>query len=372
MIKVIVRQKPGRYLQLYYVDPLTGKDRTRSTKTIDKKEAERQAALWEQELAASGPSNGPIHWDAFRLRFEQEKLAHAPPRTRHSYYNALNKLEELIGRPTDIRLITASVISQLSGKLHQRYSSKATIKNVLTHIKSALSWARKLELINSVPAFTMPAMNGSAGMHGRPITADEFERLLTACKKVRPKDWRLWQRLLRGLWLSGLRIDEAVKLSWDQPPIMVDLDTTKYPRLIFTDQKSRKAEIWPMPPDFAELLREKPTSKRTGSVFGVNHEAGRVISEIGRASKIKVNSTKYVSAHDLRRSFATRWSFRVRPIVLQRLMRHSEITTTLRYYVDQDADDISAELWQSVPPSVPPSEALGSLTDSRTTKKDRR
>jgi hypothetical protein len=34
-------------------------------------------------------------------------------------------------------------------------------------------------------------------------------------------------------------------------------------------------------------------------------------------------------------------------------MRHSNITTTLKYYVDQDADDISAELWASVPAVVP-------------------
>ena len=55
---------------------------------------------------------------------------------------------------------------------------------------------------------------------------------------------------------------------------------------------------------------------------------------------------KFASAHDLRRSFGTRWSSRVKPVTLQLLMRHKSIETTLKYYVDQDADDVADELWK--------------------------
>ena len=34
------------------------------------------------------------------------------------------------------------------------------------------------------------------------------------------------------------------------------------------------------------------------------------------------------------------------PAVLQKLMRHSTIETTLRYYADLDADDIANGLWR--------------------------
>ncbi len=47
---------------------------------------------------------------------------------------------------------------------------------------------------------------------------------------------------------------------------------------------------------------------------------------------------KYASAHDLRRSFGTRWASRVKPTTLQLLMRHESIETTLKYYVAQDTD----------------------------------
>jgi hypothetical protein len=54
-----------------------------------------------------------------------------------------------------------------------------------------------------------------------------------------------------------------------------------------------------------------------------------------------------MSAHDFRRSFGTRWARRVMPAVLQRLMRHESIETTMTYYVDLDADELAEELWKA-------------------------
>src|SRR5687768_11017416 len=54
----------------------------------------------------------------------------------------------------------------------------------------------------------------------------------------------------------------------------------------------------------------------------------------------------YASAHDLRRAFGTRWSNKLSPAMLQQLMRHSSIDTTLKYYVERNADDMCKELWQ--------------------------
>ena len=37
------------------------------------------------------------------------------------------------------------------------------------------------------------------------------------------------------------------------------------------------------------------------------------------------------------------------PATLQRLMRHANITTTMKYYVQIGADDVAAELWAKHP-----------------------
>ena len=58
-----------------------------------------------------------------------------------------------------------------------------------------------------------------------------------------------------------------------------------------------------------------------------------IVSDIGKAAGVKVSESggkvKYASAHDLRRSFGERWASRVMPNVLQELMRHENIQTTL-------------------------------------------
>ena len=56
---------------------------------------------------------------------------------------------------------------------------------------------------------------------------------------------------------------------------------------------------------------------------------------------------KYASAHDLRRSFGNRWAKRVMPAVLQQLMRHESIDTTMGYYVDLDADELAEDLYRA-------------------------
>jgi len=54
---------------------------------------------------------------------------------------------------------------------------------------------------------------------------------------------------------------------------------------------------------------------------------------------------KYASAHDCRRSFGTRWAYRVLPQVLQQLMRHERIETTLGYYVELEATRTADAIW---------------------------
>ncbi len=54
---------------------------------------------------------------------------------------------------------------------------------------------------------------------------------------------------------------------------------------------------------------------------------------------------KYASAHDLRRSFGARWALKGMPLFLKELMRHSNIATTMRYYVEVEAQELAAAIW---------------------------
>lgn len=61
----------------------------------------------------------------------------------------------------------------------------------------------------------------------------------------------------------------------------------------------------------------------------------------------KTGKVKFASAHDLRRSFGNRWARKVTTPVLQKLMRHESISTTMGYYVDLDADEIAEDLYKA-------------------------
>jgi integrase len=188
--------------------------------------------------------------------------------------------------------------------------------------------------------------------------------MLLAVPKVRPRDALAWERFLTGLWLSGLRLGEAVALSWElDASFAVDL-SGRFPafRIEARAQKGRRDERLPMTPDFARwLLATFGESERRDHVFKLPNlqdgspfnatKAGVVIKRIGRKAGVVVTrdpdtgKVKYASAHDCRRSFGTRWASKVRTPVLQRLMRHRSINTTLRYYVALDADEVAADLW---------------------------
>ena len=215
----------------------------------------------------------------------------------------------------------------------------------------------------------MPKKAKGRKMKGGAVVAEQFERMLLAVPKVRPQDATAWVRYLTGLWLSGLRLEESAILSWDtDAPFAIDLSGRR-PRFRIEGeaQKSGRDELLPMTPDFGEwLLATFPEGDRHGRVFKLNcvktgvpllhHRVGQVVSAIGKRAGVVVSKAdgKYASAHDLRRSFGTRWAKRVMPAVLQRLMRHAEISTTMGYYVDLDADAMADDLWaKHTPGNIP-------------------
>lgn len=176
---------------------------------------------------------------------------------------------------------------------------------------------------------------------------------------MRPLDAEVWLHYLHGLWYSGLRLEESIRLAWDDEALLSIDMSGRRPRFRIqaAGEKGRRDRLLPMPPEFAEMIDETPVAERIGPVFKLRGlqtgtrmtpgRIGRVVSEIGKRAGVVVNKAegKYASAHDLRRSFGTRWAGRVKPATLQLLMRHESIETTMKYYVAQDSDEVADELW---------------------------
>jgi len=318
-------------------------------------------------------------WAEFRRLYESEALSALADKTDMKVSGVFNVFEKFI-KPSRLADVNEDTLGRYQTHLRKLSRAESTIKGHLAHILAAMSWARDRKLIQSVPTIKMPkrAKRASDAMKGRPITAEEFERMLAKTDAVviskglhlkaerRPLIVASWRYYQEGLWLSGLRLEESMELHWtDCTRLCVeDLDCDRPMIWIPGDmEKGNRDRVLPMAPEFAEFLRQTPASKRRGCVFNplprrVRYNdrlsaahVGRVVCAIGEAANIKVaekgGKVKYASAHDLRRSFGERWVPRVMPNVLQELMRHENIQTTMRYYVGQNAKRTSAILWEA-------------------------
>jgi integrase len=362
-IEVRVVKYPDRpYFMMRFSDPITGRQQARTTGTKLRREAERLAAVWQAELCAGRyQASCRISWRDFRERYELEKGASLAENSLSATISAFNHLERIVN-PEKLASLNSSVMSRFQAKLREEGMKETTIATHLRHLRAALSWGVSVELLPKVPDLHMPQRpRGQTLMRGRPITLVEFQFMLAKVSEVRPHDESAWKYHLNGLWLSGLRLDESLRLSWEtDASFAIDL-TGRHPRFrIYAEaEKGRQDRLLPMTPDFAEYLLRTPQSQRQGHVFKLkgirtgeqmtSARAGRVISEIGELTNVLVNKAdgKFATAHDLRRSFGTRWASRVKPATLQLLMRHKSIETTMKYYVCQDSDDVADELWAS-------------------------
>lgn len=344
-----------RFYVVRWVDPITGTTRQRATEHTRRRDAERVADAMQLELDA-GLSVDDTDWLDFRRRYLAEGLAHCRPGTVAKWKTAARLVDRRL-RPSSVKDLNQNALSKLRGALAAEGMKASTLDSHFRHILAALSWAYSMRMIPGVPH--LPAKRGKKRrkMKGRPISTEEYERMLDQC----PND--SWRHFLRGLWLSGMRLNEALNLSWDDPSLIlvVGVDNRR-PMLEIPKelQKSDEDLLYPITPDFAWFLRETPPDERIQYVFdpmlsrGVTRSlqtASAKICDIGKAAgvvsvpAVGKKKPKFASAHDLRRSFGTRWSLKVMPTVLQQLMRHSDIATTMQFYVGRNAEELADTIW---------------------------
>lgn len=366
--RVYVIPRPDRrFLCLRHIDPVTHKVTERSARTTDHREAERAAGRWERELQERsdlGPS--ATLWAEFRERYERNVLSAQSGRSDEKASGHLDSIERIL-KPHRLAELTTSRIEDWVATLREGKREETTIAGYVRTIKAALRWAHRSGMLVALPHFPhIRTGRKLAAMKGRPISEEEFEWYVAAVAstpRLAQVDPVPWQRLLRGLWLSGLRLEEALSLSWDQPAGMrADLSGRRpMIRIHAADEKGRRDRILPMTPDFAEFLTATPEAQRTGLVFPLPKQiqkggarwtisrVSEILSAVGRVAEIVVNDRtgKTVSAHDLRRSFGFRWSRLVMPAVLKELMRHEDVATTMQFYVGLDAESTADTVWDA-------------------------
>ena len=266
-----------------YTDPETGRRVAKSSEETDREKAIKAAGKWEDDLRAGRyqRASNPT-WAEFRQKFEDDVLAAKSQNTFNTATCVFNRIES-IAKPERLRHLTTDRIDGFVKELRREKKSEQTIRSYLKNLFWALRWARDKGMLAKLPKVDIPGRDDGEddAMKGRPITTEEFERMLAAIPKAfNPKGDKqaerlagdvktAWKFYLEGLWWSGVRLEESLNLWWDREDrIHVDL-TGKRPMLIIPKgmQKNKKATVRPMAPEFARLLDSVPKAERTGPVF---------------------------------------------------------------------------------------------------------
>lgn len=163
----------------------------------------------------------------------------------------------------------------------------------------------------------------------REITEEEFDAILENhwCSGV------TWALVLG--WYCGLRLREAVELTWDR----IDLDE-RLIRLEAEHTKTRTRRKVPIPEELAEMLEEWTDEEREGRL--TTCKANNVTLAWTRACQdLGIENARF---HDLRHSYGTRLRrAKVDQWTIAKVMGHTSLQTT-KQYMEHDDDDLRAAI----------------------------
>jgi len=190
----------------------------------------------------------------FRLRNESKGDHSEPLLTECTTLGSLEYLQD-------------ALLAGVEGKRGER--SPNTVNSIMACVMVFVRYCRDHEWIERVPP--LRKIDVDEVMKGRPISGEEFERMVEVTPSVVGNDAAdSWIFTLKVLWQSGFRIQDLMRFSWDDPneivPVWPRLKAQHPTIVIPSSQKNRKNEEIPMLPGFAELLKSVPKRKQKGWV----------------------------------------------------------------------------------------------------------
>jgi integrase len=347
-------------LMLQWLDPDTGRRKSKSAGTAKEGEAEQARSDLEYELNhGKYQEASKLDWEHFRDMFEAEYLPGLRSRTQEKYRTVLDVFEEIV-HPKSLRSITERTISlfvkgmrerdplackrkkkRRSIRPRQRTPARVgktglaptTIKNYLVSLKNVLGWAVSQKLLPAVPTFPTIKVPKKKP---QPIAAESFEKLLE--KAPDP----LWRAYLQCGWYGGLRLSEASHLRWEPSEEFpwVDFEGNRI-LLPAVFVKAAEDQWVPLHSILRQALAELP---RTGPlVFPFrSRKGGGRLSRNGITNRVLAMAKQAgvkLSMHRLRKGFGCRVAKQLgkgNAPILHELMRHSSMQVTMDYYASVD------------------------------------
>jgi integrase len=152
-------------------------------------------------------------------------------------------------------------------------------------------------------------------------------------------DKQLQAYLLCG-WLAGLRLSEAYTLEWESTDQAPWVDFTRNRIILPVVIVKCVEDQWaPLDPALRVALDALPRHATSKKVFRFSTCDGRLVTVSAisdRVAHLARHAGVRLTYHSLRKGFGCRYAGRVPAQVLQRLMRHANIKTTMEFYANID------------------------------------
>jgi integrase len=333
---------------LQWIDPSTGRRKSKSAGTADEKEAEDARVDMESDLNNGRYAEASrMPWERFRELFEAEYLPGCRANTRRNY-RVMFDLFERVCNPSTLRGVSERTISAFTAGLRKLPGYKGSetmqpgsVKVRLQFLHTALRWAADQKLIPTCPRF--PSVKVPKKLP-QPVAPEAFERLLAKAEA----DPQLRVYLLCG-WLAGLRLNEARLLEWEETDKAPWVDLARDRIILPAGFVKAVEDQWvPLDPALRRELEALPRHGRCVFRFdAIDGRGEREVCDITVASRVrklaKAAGVK-LTMKSLRKGFGCRYAGKVPAQVLQKLMRHSNISVTMDYYANVDDAVVAAVL----------------------------
>ncbi len=304
----------------------SGRRVKRSTRTVERKEAEALLAKWKLEAhrQAMWGDEPPRLYDDLMLRYLQGPSTEKRAPKRDHY--AAKKLTPFFQGKVLNELGAAEIQAYIDRRRGQGVGP-ATVNKELNLLSSALNFGRRRlqwDIPNPVQSMRLKEPEGRI----RWISREDADRLIVAAAPVRSY---LPDFIVLGL-NTGMRKGEMLGLTWDRVDLVQGMVY-----LTDRDQKNGKHGSIPLNDDAVDALKRRLEFKeqfcpQSPWVFAKRN--GERVADIKRGFKAACEKVgiKDLTPHDLRHTFAA-WLVQAGVPIREvaDLLRHSDIRMTMRY-----------------------------------------
>jgi integrase len=248
----------------------------------------------------------------------------------HVYEDSFKAFRKYFGANKYLTSLSESDWKDLKNHLLDTKAHNTT-STYMAHLKTFMDYVIKNKLDNNFFQGLNPVPRVSTiKMPIRVIPKKHYDLII---KNLRQNKYpELYCYFIEFLYLSGFRRSEALRCKWEHFHFDRNI-------LNIWTQKGGRFDVFPLYPSFKKFILKLKKVSKSETLFPIEV---RALDFFPRLCK-KLNLPVY-GLHDLRRTFGTNMAKVVNVYELQKLMRHNDIRTTMRYYVDTDMSEISKKL----------------------------